>query len=91
MNSVKIHFSNLPAFWKVLIAIGSLTTIVFFILLLIIVSLMFITPFLYLFSKKILIWGGIADPSADAWTVIQVSIMYLSLVAYFLGRSFNES
>lgn len=40
---LNITFSNLPVFWKAMVVIGSISTIIFLILLLIIVSLMFET------------------------------------------------
>ena len=40
-ETIDITFSNLPVFWKALTVIGSISTIVFLILLVIIVSLMF--------------------------------------------------
>jgi uncharacterized membrane protein len=42
-KTIDITFSNLPIFWKAMTIIGSISTIVFLILLVIIVSLMFET------------------------------------------------
>jgi len=40
-DTIDITFSNLPVFWKVITIIGSISTVIFLILLVIIVSLMF--------------------------------------------------
>jgi len=40
-DPIDVTFSKLPVFWKALVVIGSLSTIIFLILLVIIVSLMF--------------------------------------------------
>ena len=40
-DTLDITFSSLPVFWKALVVVGSISTVVFLILLVIIVSLMF--------------------------------------------------